>query len=238
MKYFNTLTHLICCTCLLASSSLGHARPHYINHDDIRQQAKQFLINKTKEMSFSDTQIEVGRIDKRLRLAACDKALDISLGHSRLPGNISLAVQCNTGKSWKIYIQASVNAFQSIYVARSPIMRGSSFKHAENIVLERHNITSLNGSYLTEAEHIKTHVAKRNIRKGEIIKPFMLTKSKLIKRGEQVTLYAETSGITVRMMGQALNDATAGQQVRVRNNNSKRVVEGTAMSRGIVQINM
>ena len=66
----------------------------------------------------------------------------------------------------------------------------------------------------------------------------LLVKSKLVKRGEQVTLIAITSGITVRMMGKALNDAIAGQQVRVRNNNSRRIVEGTAITRGIVEINM
>lgn len=237
MKYLNILLHLILVASLLPFSALSQTTQQFIDHEQIRQQAKHFLISKTKEMNFNDTQIEVGRIDRRLRLASCASALDISLGHSRLPGNVSLAVQCHTGKSWKIYIQASVSAFQDIYVARSPIQRGTSIRQAD-ISLERRDITTLNGNYLANAQQIKPYVAKRNIRKGEIIKPFMLVKSKLIKRGEQVTLIAETSGITVRMMGQALNDATAGQQVRVRNNNSKRVVEGTALSRGIVQINM
>jgi len=215
----------------------AHAAPVFIEHEEIRQQIKQFLTEKTRELDFEETHIEVGHIDNRLKLTACDNDLEVILGNSRLPGNLSLAVQCNTGKSWKIYLQASVNAYQAIYVARSAITRGSRFNDAD-LMLEKRNITSLNGNYLTDPAHIKEHVARRAIRKGEILKPFMLVKSKLVKRGEQVTLIAETAGIKVRMMGKALNDATAGQQVRVKNNNSKRIVEGVAINRGVVQINM
>ena len=218
----------------------GHiawATPTYIDHDEIRQQVERFLTDKTKEMSFKETQINIGHIDNRLRLAHCNKALEITLGNNRLPGNLSLLVQCNGAKPWKIYLQASVNAYQEIYTARVPITRGAPFNDTD-LILEKRNITSLNGNYLTDPAHIKAHVARRTIRKGEIIQPMLLVKSKLVKRGEQVTLIAETSGITVRMMGKALNDATAGQQVRVRNNNSKRIVEGTAITRGVVEINM
>ena len=184
-----------------------------------------------------DTLELVGRIDNRLKLARCKSALEVVFGNNRLPGNVSVAVRCNTGKPWKIFIQASVNAYKMIYVARAPITRGASFS-ADNLFTEKHNITSLNGNYVTDLNSLKGQVAKRHIRKGEIIRPFLAVKSKLVKRGEQVTIIAETGGIMVRMMGKALNDATAGEQVRVKNNTSKRIVEGTAINRGIVKINM
>lgn len=228
---------LILVTVQFFAGNMAWATPTYIAHDEIRQQVEQFLTNKTKGMSFKETQINIGHIDNRLRLAHCNKALDISLGNNRLPGNLSLSIQCNGAKPWKIYLQASVNAYQEIYIARTPITRGSPITDAD-LILEKRNITSLNGNYLTDPVHIKSHVARRTIRKGEVIQPMLLVKSKLVKRGEQVTLIAEISGITVRMMGKALNDATVGQQVRVRNNNSKRIVEGTAVTRGIVEINM
>jgi flagella basal body P-ring formation protein FlgA len=91
---------------------------------------------------------------------------------------------------------------------------------------------------VTDINSLKGHVAKRNVRKGEIIKPFLAVKSKLIKRGQQVTIIAETGGIKVRMTGKAMNDASSGERVRVKNNNSKRIIEGTAVNRGIVKINL
>ena len=213
------------------------ASNNFMDHEEIRKHVSQYLQDRTAEHGFLDTRIEVGRIDNRLKLAKCDSGLEVIFANNRLPGNVSLAVRCNTGKPWKIYIQAVVNAYKLIYVARTPIARGATFT-VNDLLREKHNITSLNGNYVTDINSLKGYVAKRNVRKGEIIKPFLALKSKLIKRGEQVTIIAETGGIKVRMMGKAMNDASTGERVRVKNNNSKRIIEGTAVNRGIVKINL
>lgn len=51
-------------------------------------------------------------------------------------------------------------------------------------------------------------------------------------------IIAETSGISIKMKGKALNDATIGEHVRVKNMNSKRIIEGTAIRSGVVKINI
>lgn len=209
----------------------------YIDHQLIRVAVKEFLLDKTHELKYPDTQIDVGKIDNRLKLSSCNKDLELELGNSRIPGNVSVAVRCNSTKPWKIYLQATVKAFQSIYVSQRPIAKGMPIRSSD-IVLARRNITALNDDYLTDISEIEGHIAKRSIRKNEVIKPFYLLKSKLIKRGEQVTIIAETSGISVRMKGKAMNDATTGERVKVKNNNSKRIIEGTAIKHGVVKINM
>ncbi len=208
-----------------------------MDHEDIRRHVRQYLQNRTAEQGLTDATIEIGHIDKRLKLSNCESGLEVVFANKRLPGNVSLAVRCNSDKPWKIYMQATVNAYAMIYVARAPISRGSTF-NASDLIKQRHNITSLNGNYVAEMKNLKGQVARRHIRTGEIIKPSVAVKSKLIKRGEQVTIIAETAGIKVRMMGKAMNDASAGEQVRVKNNNSRRIVEGIAITRGIVKINM
>ena len=213
------------------------AAERFTHHEDIRQQVRNFLASQTELKGYQDVSIEIGRIDSRLKLASCDTDLEVVAGTLRLPGNVSLAVQCNTGKPWKIYLQATVNAYQMIYVARVPISRGTAIS-INDLLLQKENITSLNGNFLSDPKSIQGLMTKRAIRKGEIIHPRILVKSKLIKRGEQVTVIAETAGISVRMSGKAMNDATAGQQVRVKNNNSERIVEGVAINRGVVKVNM
>lgn len=209
----------------------------FIDHQFIRVAVKEFLINKTHELKYPDTQIKVGLIDSRLKLSTCDKDLELELGNSRLPGNVSVAVRCNSAKPWKIYLQATVKAFQLIYISHRPIAKGTPIKSSD-IVLARRNITALNDNYLTDISNIEGHIAKRSIRKNEVIKPFYLLKSKLIKRGEQVSIIAETSGISVRMKGKAMNDASIGDRVKVKNNNSNRIIEGIAIKHGVVKINM
>ncbi len=222
---------------IFLSPTLVQAAARYTDHADIRKHASQYLQDKATAMGLSNTKIELGSIDNRLKLAHCGSGIEVTSNNSRLPGHVSLAVRCNADKPWKIYLQATVHAYQQIYTARAQIKRGETLK-ATDLVKKKHDITKLNGNYITDIKDLQGHVARRHIRKGEIINPFAIVKSKLIKRGEQVTIIAETSGIKVRMTGKAMNDASAGEQVRVKSKNSKRIVEGIAVNRGIVKINM
>jgi flagella basal body P-ring formation protein FlgA len=61
---------------------------------------------------------------------------------------------------------------------------------------------------------------------------------KVVKRGEQIILVAATSAMEVRMNGTALEDASVGQTIKVKNSSSKRVVEGVVQAPGIVKVTM
>lgn len=207
------------------------------NHNHIRKSVTQFLTTKSIEQQLDDISIEVSQLDHRLKLKKCESPLDIHMRNNTMPGNLSVAVSCTSSQPWKIYIQASVHAFKPVYVAKSPISRGEGI-YPNSVELKKRNITSLNGRYITDITHLEGTVAKRQINQGQIISPILLAKSKLIKRGESVTIIAEMSGISVRMKGKALNDAAAGEQVRVKNMKSKRIIEGIAVKRGQVRVNI
>lgn len=227
-------------TTLILSSMMGQKSAiaaEYISHQLITQAVDKFLMAKASEQGFIDTKTTIGTIDPRLKLGSCDKDLQVELGNSSLPGNVNVAVSCQGTTPWKIYTQAKVRAFKKILLAKNTIPRGIAFS-AKNIKSERREITSLNGNYLTDIEQISGFVAKRNIRPNEILKPRQVVKSKLVKRGELVTIIAETGGISVHMSGKALGDATEGQNVKVKNSNSKRIVEGVAVRHGIVKVKM
>ena len=209
----------------------------YTSQQAIHQAVDKFLTAKAAERGFDHAQNIISGVDARLKLKKCNKDLQVNLGNSTLPGNVNLAVSCKGSTPWKIYTQAKVKAFKKILLAKNTIPRGITF-NASNTKLEKREITALNGNYLTDLEQISGYVAKRNIRPNEVLKPRQVVKSKLVKRGELVTIIAETGGISVHMSGKALGDATEGQNVKVKNNNSKRIVEGVAVRHGIVKIKM
>jgi len=207
------------------------------SHQNIRESVKQFLTSKSVEYQLDDINIQVGQLDHRLKLTKCSELLSVQMRNDTMPGNMTVEVSCVTNQPWKIYIQASVHAYKPVYVAKSPILRGERIQPG-SVKLIKRNITSLRGQYINDITALEGTLAKRMISKGQIVSPAHLIKSKLIKRGESVTIIAETSGITVRMKGKALNDAAAGEQVRVKNTNSKRIIEGIAIKRGQVKVNM
>jgi len=207
------------------------------SHENIRGSVKQYLTEKSVEYQLNDINIQVGQLDHRLKLAKCSEPLNVQMRNDTMPGNMTVEVSCIKTQPWKIYIQASVHAYKPVYVAKSSILRGERIQ-PDSVKLMKRNITSLRGQYINDFTALEGTLAKRMINKGQIISPVHLIKSKLIKRGESVTIIAETAGITVRMKGKALNDAAAGEQVRVKNTNSKRIIEGIAIKRGQVKVNM
>ena len=198
-----------------------------------------FLKQKISSLGLNEATIRIGDIDSRLNLAICQQNIEVTDNkNSRLPGNISLLVSCNqASKPWKIYIQASVNAYKNIIVAKSPIIRGQLIRNSD-LVLQRRDITNLNGNYLTETRLVAGMVARQSIQQGQILKPYLLSRSRIIRRGDHVTILAETGSISVQMRGKALNDAFNGGRVRVLNTRSKRIVEGIAIRPGTVQVKM
>jgi flagella basal body P-ring formation protein FlgA len=64
----------------------------------------------------------------------------------------------------------------------------------------------------------------------------MIDAQRLVKRGAEVTIVADTGNIEVRMRGKALGEGGRGDRIKVKNVRSGRVVTATVMARGVVQI--
>jgi flagella basal body P-ring formation protein FlgA len=76
------------------------------------------------------------------------------------------------------------------------------------------------------------------VKAGMVLTPALLKPQLLIKRGEKVTILADTGAVQVRMEGKALMDGARGQVIRVRNLSSKREVEAAVVAPGIVQVRL
>ncbi len=81
-------------------------------------------------------------------------------------------------------------------------------------------------------------LAKRTIAAATIITPGMVQAPKLIKRGERVTVVAETGGLKIRTVGKALSDGKSGDVIRVQSERSRRVVDGIVVSQGVVKVTL
>jgi flagella basal body P-ring formation protein FlgA len=63
-----------------------------------------------------------------------------------------------------------------------------------------------------------------------------LIEPKIIKRGERVMITAAKSGIGIRMNGIAQSDGNRGQVIRVKNQNSERVINAIVTGIGEVTV--
>jgi len=209
----------------------------YQDHDAIRRAARQFVSNNMQEYPQAP-QIQVGQLDRRLRLTECGSLLETFAPNNRkLVGNITIGVRCRNPKPWTIYVPVSVRVFDTVVITKRMLARNTVVSKID-ITKEIRDVTSLHGRYMRTVDDAMGQLATQHVPINTILLPNMLQEPKLVRRGEQITILATAGGIEVRMNGTALADGSAGDRIRVRNNRSKRVVQGTVSRAGVVRVSL
>jgi flagellar basal body P-ring formation protein FlgA len=182
-------------------------------------------------------EIEVGQLDRRLKLKKCPESLELSTMDKRgLGGNISVLVACRVESSkWAVHIPAQVYLYRQIPVAKHNLLRGKILA-ARDIKLEVVNVSLIRQELITTAEAAIGLEVKRNISQGAPLIRANTQPPMAIKRGEIVTIATTAGAIVVNTTGSALNDGRLGQKIRVRNSQSNRVITGLVVAEGKVQI--
>ena len=222
---------------LLAPSGAG-AQPLQ-SPDAIVETARQFLQQRTAPRSDAGrTEIRMGALDRRLRLARCDQPLEGFMPPGgRLQGNTSVGVRCNGSRPWKLYVPARIRLIREVAVARGYLNRGTRIERKQILIDER-DVTDASRGYVTDPAQLVGMRHKRSVKDGELIAPGVVARPMLIRKGEPVTIVSKSGAFEVRMKGEALADGIRGELIRVRNTKSRRIVEGEVAARGLVKVTL
>lgn len=219
----------------LLAPSLVHANT-YQALTSISDAARAFILQHTP--GGGRVQAEIGALDPRLRLPACTESLQaFSPPGSHTTGITSVGVRCQKPKPWSLYVPVNVKIFTPVLTASHSMARGSRVT-AQDIQSVEMNITTLPSGYFGTPEQILNKILKRPLGTGEVFSPNTLEAPHLVRRGERVTLLAESGGMQIRATGKALMDGSEGAVIQVRNLSSQRIVEGVVAATGIVKVAM
>ncbi len=206
------------------------------SHDSIVSLARAFMEDYTRDMNGEDVEIQVGRLDPRLRLHDCDQKLEAFLPNGgRTTGNTTVGIRCPGTKSWSLYVPVTVNIFKKVVITTEALPRNTLLTPA-HLKLARRNLAKLPQGYYVNAERLVGMRLKRNLGAGIALTPGMIKAQTLIKRGQNVVLISQARGISVHMQGKAMASGARGELIRVKNMSSKRIVEGTVTANGEVLV--
>jgi len=203
----------------------------------LRMQAEDFILQYAYKSPYPP-RFDVGNIDSRLRLKACPVPLHIEYArHDKIHGNTALNVSCQQGASWKLLLPVRIELFDDVLVLaralhKGQIIDGNQVKH------QKQNVTRLNNGYYSKDDELSGLEAARNLKRGTILTPASLRPREMVKSGQQVTLILEYKGLQIKSTGKALQSAHWGEVIKVRNNQSNRVVEGFVSGVAQVQVNL
>jgi len=206
------------------------------SHESIRLAVEQFVLDEAENSQ--DIESSVNKLDARLKLHLCENPLNTFWPPgSRKHGSTSVGVACEDGKPWKIYVPVKIAEFREVVVVSRPLLRGDTLQEGD-IEMQRRDISRLGQRFLNDYSEFLGYRVRQAASVGKVLQASMLSIPELVKRGEKVTLLASGGGIEIRMVGEALSNGGKGAVIRVRNINSKRIVEGEVVSRGVVQVRL
>lgn len=183
-------------------------------------------------------EVEVNRLDPRLRLASCDRPLATKLESPAQPiGRTTVRVSCEGSAPWSVFVPAQVHLFREVIVARRPLARESIIEHADVTLAER-DVSLLNQGYLTALDQVLGSKLTRSALPDQVLAPTYISAAEVVRKGDQVVISAKSSTINVRMPGEALSDGALGSQIRVKNQRSGRTIRARVIGPGQVEVAM
>lgn len=148
---------------------------------------------------------------------------------------VTLFVAC--GNEWSIYVPVDLHIQRPMVVAIRPLASGAVVA-AEDVELSPIDVGQLAGTYLTTLDDAIGMGVKRPITQGRPIFSQQLEPPLLIRRGEAVVISAEAGALAVKMAGTAMTDGHRGEQIRVKNQTTSRIIDARVTAPGQVAVAM
>jgi flagella basal body P-ring formation protein FlgA len=183
-------------------------------------------------------EIEINKLDPRLRMPACDKDIRATLESPAQPvGRVTTKLSCDGSSPWTIFIPAQVHIYRNVLIASRPLKRAIVISNMDITLAER-DISQLNQGYLTTNDQALDKKLTRQLLPNQVLTPAHLQLAEVIRKGDNVVITARSGGISVRMSGEALTNGALGEQIRVRNLGSGRMIKVRVTGPGQVEAAM
>ncbi|SEM38516.1 flagella basal body P-ring formation protein FlgA [Pseudomonas sp. ok272] len=183
-------------------------------------------------------EIEVNKLDPRLRLPACDKELTATLESPAKPiGRVTVKVRCDGASPWTVFVPAQVRLFRDVVTTTRPLKRAGIIEPGDVAMRER-DISLINQGYMTDVDQAIGQKLVRPMVNDQVITLVHLEQAEVVRKGDQVVITARSGTLSVRMPGEALTNGGMNEQIRVKNLNSQRVIKAQVTAPGQVEVAM
>ncbi|MCQ1057423.1 flagellar basal body P-ring formation protein FlgA [Photobacterium sp. ZSDE20] len=169
------------------------------------------------------------------RMEKCASPLKIErTDRRRYPaGRLRFTVSCHQPTTWQLTVQADVSITVPVAFAVRTL-RKDEIVTADDIVLKPTDIASINREFFATSQDFIGLRALRQIRRDQQLSPSHLSPAYLVSAGDKVIIQADNGHFSANMSGIALEGGYSGQQIRVRNTSSGKVIKAAIAKPGLV----
>lgn len=207
-------------------------------HGSILWAVKNFARKNLVTQQNQDAEITTGKLDSRLKLRKCDKYLQAYLPKgSRETGKTTIGVKCAGSTPWSLHVPVTISVYRNILVANRQLQKDAILA-VSDLKLEKHDLADMPYGYLEDKDSVTGMKLKRRVMAGAVLTPAMLKKPRIVSRGQNITILAQSGRMAVRMAGKALENGAAGDRIKVKNIKSGKKLEGVISDAGEVEVDI
>jgi flagella basal body P-ring formation protein FlgA len=154
-----------------------------------------------------------------------------------LRGYVSLTVSILINNQFvqRVGLSGWIDRFEDIVCASKPLDRNHVIS-GQDVKLITRNVSKIKDTYYTRTEDVFGKQIQRKAGNGEIIFSSMIEIPPLIYKGDKVTIIAESRALLIKTTGIALSDGYAGEQIRVKNTMSNKVIQANVVNPNTVKV--
>jgi len=197
---------------------------------DIEKFAETLVFNKYKqEFELPAEQIldiQAISIPDRVNLKKCSVPLQASIVGDHIKSKTSVKISCADIENWNIYIRVKVNVLVPIIVTEKPMTKGDTLNDNNTQLIFKPK-SQIRGSLFTNKTALQGVRLKRNL---SAHRPIQHRDVCYVCVGDKVTIRAVKGELAIKASGIALSDGNIGNNVKVKNSRTQRIVIGKVHS--------
>ncbi|REE20926.1 flagella basal body P-ring formation protein FlgA [Paraburkholderia sp. BL27I4N3] len=169
-------------------------------------------------------------------LADCTMLEPFMPSGARLWGRMTVGVRCAGERPWTIYLQARISLHATYYLAARAMAPGEVLTAAD-LVARDGDLTGLPQAIVTDPSQAVGSVTLTRVAGGMPLRRDMLKSASAVSIGQTVRVVAAGEGFAISAEGSAMNNASPGQQVRVKTANGQ-IISGIVKDGSTVEIQL
>lgn len=218
---------------LTAFFAVAHSHAANIPHDHIKAGIESFLRKRQTE-PLSQVQIEVGKIDPRLKLASCDQLENFLPPGTKEWGKITVGVRCLNPKPWTLYVAATIRVFGDYVRTTRPLSAGQQLSESD-LHLAKGEISNFSPGLVTRLDNAVGKTLSNSQAAGVSVHQQMFKLIPLIQSGQAVKIFTRGAGFVASNDGIAMSNAAEGQVAKARTH-SGQIISGYVTAAGSIEI--
>lgn len=233
MKATIRILALFCVTALFFTSSI-HATAL---QDKVENQIKKTVV-RTLLMPEENVKVSL-RNPAQLDLPENSEIKISFLSDKEPKGIVPLRVEIYDSKELlkTMVLTVEVKIYEDVVVTAQKLDRNEKIA-ADMLTVERRDVTNFTDSYFKSPDQIINQRAKSIIPKGRILGRGSLEDIPLVNQGDKVKILAEIGGIMVWAYGMAREDGKLGEEIKITNMDSKKIITARVVDEKTVSITL